>query len=125
MDNAEPPPPNPVSAGSRSTIRRDPGQQHAGGGAQNLPAIAEGQIATRQQPDGFDDIDLDGAARAKASDAVAQNAGLVFDGPTLFAWGTKGQWGDAAARARAELNAQPLLKDIATKAPSSSKRRAA
>jgi hypothetical protein len=63
-----------------------------------------------------DPIDKEGAARAQASDAVAQKTGLVFTAPTLFAWGTKGQWGNAAARARAALNEQPLLKDLSVQA---------
>lgn len=58
-------------------------------------------------------IDQEGAKRAVAAGKLADKVGLVFGGKTLFAWGTKGQWGTAAQNAREELSAQPLLTKLA------------
>ena len=58
-------------------------------------------------------VDTEGRARAIASDAVAAKHGLIAREPTLFTWGTNGQWGNAAYKARQELRARPLLSDFA------------
>src|SRR5882672_550150 len=54
-------------------------------------------------------IDTEGRARAIASDGIAAKHGIIAREATLFTWGTNGQWGDAAYKARQELRARPLL----------------
>lgn len=61
-------------------------------------------------------LDMEGRARAIAVDSALQAYGLAFDEPTFFAWGTKGQWGNAAGQARAELHAMPLHAELAEQA---------
>lgn len=58
------------------------------------------------------ELDKEGRARAIASDQLAAKHGLIFNEPTLYAWGTVGQWGQKAARARADLRKRPLAHDL-------------
>jgi len=58
-------------------------------------------------------VDTEGRARAIASDVIAAKHGIIAREATLFTWGTNGQWGDAAYKARQELRARPLLSAFA------------
>jgi hypothetical protein len=62
------------------------------------------------------ELDMDGRARAITVDGALRAHGLAFAEPTFFAWGTQGQWGDAARRARAELHKMPLHRELAEEA---------
>lgn len=76
-----------------------------------LPALLAGQ--ERDTAQSYGDIDAEGRARAIRSGLLAARHGLIPNEATFFSWGTRGQWGDAAAKARLELRARPLIAEAA------------
>lgn len=75
-----------------------------------LPAALASQETDTAQTHG--DIDTEGRARAIASGLVAHKHGLIPNEATFFSWGTRGQWGDKARKARLELAARPLIGEL-------------
>jgi hypothetical protein len=97
-----------AAAASLASAQPQP-QAPAGLAAQpQAPAQLAGEGAGRAGA-----IDTEGRARAIASDELASKFGIVGREPTLYAWGTRGQWGGAAAKSRAELAARPLVPELA------------
>ncbi len=76
-----------------------------------LPEALRGQETDTSASHG--DIDAEGRKRAIASAEIATRHGLVPTEATFYSFGTRGQWGTAAAKKRAEFNARPLISKVA------------
>lgn len=90
-------------------------------GLDSKPQVAAPAMTTPVQgeptaPARLDSLDQEGRARAVLVDEVLREHGLAFSEPTFFAWGTRGSWLDKAKRARAELHAMPLHRELAEEA---------
>lgn len=80
-----------------------------------IPPAAPARLELRrgEGPGRAGEIDQAGRERAIATDDVAIKHGMARSEDTLYVWGTRGNWGDKAKNARAELAARPLVKDFA------------
>jgi hypothetical protein len=81
----------------------------AGAPVEPLPALLAKQETDTSTTHG--DIDTEGRARAIESGLVAAKHGLIPNEATFFSWGTRGNWGDKARKARIELRERPLIAD--------------